>query len=143
MRGFTLIELLVVIGIMSIVAGFVMSTYVEVRKAGEPSRAGAIYANALREAQLRALNMQEDTSWGLTVTDNRVIVFSGSTYSGRVVARDKSYQLPHGVTITGPTNILFAKFTGLSSNISTTTFANAYASSSVFITSGGGINTSL
>ncbi len=140
MRGYSLIELIVVISIIGILAVVTTTSYQAVLKTGDAKHAALIYVDALREAQNRARLMEFDTAWGATILNNsNVVVFSGATYATRTAARDKTYVLPSGVTATGATTTLFAKFTGNAASVSTTTFANRYATTTVTITSGGGV----
>ncbi len=139
MRGFTLTELIVVLAIVGALVSVTAGSYQAVLKAGDARHAALVYVDALREAQNRAKLMEQGTGWGATIVPPNVIVFSGTSYESRAAARDKRYALPGGVTITGATTTVFATFSGAPDRIATTTFANAYASTTVTLTSGGGI----
>ena len=139
MQGFTLTELLVTLAITLAIGSIVVTPYQNVLKTADASHAAFVYTDALREAQGRALQMEHDTAWGLAIVGNTTVVFSGASYAARVTSRDKVYALPSSITVTGGTSTIFAKFTGVPSAVSTTTFSNTFASSSVFITSGGSI----
>lgn len=138
MKGYTLVELIIVLAIIGTVAAVAVPSYQAILKSGDARHAALVYADALREAQNRAKLMEFDTAWGTAIVNQSVVVFSGASYAARTAARDKTYVLPN-VTVTGATSTVFTKFAGAPSAIATTTFANAYASTTVTLTSGGGV----
>jgi prepilin-type N-terminal cleavage/methylation domain-containing protein len=137
MRGFSLIEILVVIGIMAIILLASLSGFSSLRTSGQSRHDALIYIDALREAESRARNMEYDTDWGVKITGGNTIVFSGTTYAGRVLGRDHIYDSSDTLTISGPTEISFAKFTVTPSTSGTTTFQNSYGSSTVNVSANG------
>lgn len=139
-KGFSLIEMIVVISIISIVGSISLVTYNTLRYVGDARHAAYVFVDALKEAQNKAKIMEYDTAWGVKVNTVDTVVFSGASYSGRETVRDKVYTLPNNLTISGPTEIVFAKFTGLPDTSGTTTFSNAFGVSSVFISNSGVIN---
>ncbi|MES2622976.1 MAG: type II secretion system protein [Patescibacteria group bacterium] len=136
-RGFTLLEMLVVIGIISIVTVTVSTTYMTVRKTGDANRAGVITATLLKEAVRKSEVMEYDSGWGVKISGTNAILFSGTSYALRTVARDVTYAIPAGLTVSGPSEIVFAKFSGQPGTTGTTTFANGFGTSSVYVWNGG------
>ena len=118
--------MIVVIGIISIVGSISLVTYNTLRYVGDARHAAYVFVDALKEAQNKAKIMEYDTAWGVKVNTADAVVFSGASYSGRETSRDKVYIIPKDLIISGPTEIVFAKFTGLPNTSGTTTFSNAF-----------------
>jgi prepilin-type N-terminal cleavage/methylation domain-containing protein len=137
MKGFSLIEVIVVIAIIGVVGSVSVTTYNTLRQKGDSKHAAYVYVDALKEARNKAKAMSFDTDWGVNILSSEVAVFSGASYAGRVTARDRIYDLPDNLTVSGPTEIVFAKFSGQPSAFGTTTFSNSFGSSSVYLSNSG------
>ncbi len=136
-RGYSLIELVIVLAIFGVVAIIGAASYGNSRNAQAARQNAYVYSDALKEATLKAKAMESDTAWGVSVGQNSVTVFSGATFADRMVARDIDYAISDKALVSGITEVVFAKFTALPSTTGTTTFANAYATSSVYISPNG------
>ncbi|MBC7766675.1 type II secretion system protein [Arenimonas sp.] len=136
-KGFSLVEMIIVFAIMSVMGTVVLTTYMSIRKTGDATRAGMVQVAALVNANARARVMESDTDWGVKVSSTSTTIFSGASFATRVGVRDAVYSIPNGLTITGPSEIVFAKFSGTPSLVGTTTFSNDYGTSSVYVWLGG------
>jgi prepilin-type N-terminal cleavage/methylation domain-containing protein len=139
MKGFSLIEILVVLSIISIIGSISVVTYNTMRQVGNAKHATYVLVDSLKEAKNKAKMMEYDSDWGVNITNTDVIVFSGSSYSGRDVSKDRTYDIPDNLMVDGPTEFIFTKLTGLPSSLGTTTFSNDFGTSSSYILSGGAI----
>lgn len=110
-QGVTLIELLLVVAIIVVVgvaiaplgAGFLVRNQLE-NKTNE-------IVSSLRTAQLNSISGKEQSSWGVTITSNKIIMFRGSTYTSPGTAFDQSFTIPQSITIT-PVQVVFDPLTG-------------------------------
>lgn len=111
--GFTLIELLVVIGILSVILVSGFSLYKVWQNRSSVSDAESTVLSALREASSMAVLGNGDASWGVKYLPGEVVVFSGISYAARNSTRDKFFELPAGISLSGLDELIFEKFTGL------------------------------
>lgn len=140
MKGFSLIEILVVLGILGIVGSISVVTYNTMRKVGDVKHATYVFVDALKEAKNKAKIMEYNIDWGVNLSNTDIVVFGGSSYSGRDTSKDKTFDIPDGLTITGPTEIVFSKFTGLPTISGDIIFSNDFGSSTVSLSSGGTVS---
>jgi prepilin-type N-terminal cleavage/methylation domain-containing protein len=137
MRGYSLIELLIVVGLIGLISGVVVTAYKSTLNVQSPRSAALALYVSLADASLRARSMQQDSAWGVEVLTDKVVTFKGTVYATRDTTQDRTLLLPSQITITGVTDTVFSKFTGLPSSIGTTTFKTTFASSSVYLLSSG------
>lgn len=137
MKGFSIIEIIVVIAIISIVGSVSVVTYNTMRKVGDTKHAAYVFVDALKEAKNKAKMMDNNTDWGVKINLTDITVFSGSSYNTRNSNQDKTYEIPPNLTISGPTEIVFSKFSSLPNTFGTTTFGNAFGTSSTYVLEAG------
>jgi prepilin-type N-terminal cleavage/methylation domain-containing protein len=140
MKGFSLIEMLVVLAIIGIIGSISVVTFNTMRKVGDAKHAAYVYVDSLKEAKNMAKMMKYDTNWGVKVNESDTVVFNGPSYSGRESAHDSQYVIPSNLNISGVTEIVFSKFTGLPDVFGTTTFSNDFGTSSVYISGEGAVS---
>jgi prepilin-type N-terminal cleavage/methylation domain-containing protein len=140
MKGFSLIELIIVIAIIGIIGSISMVTYNTMRKMGDVKHAAYVLVDSLKEAKNKAKMMEFDTDWGVNILTSDITVFSGSSYVSRDSVRDKIYDIPANLNITGPTEIVFTKFTGLPASFGEIIFTNDFGTSSVNILPSGAVS---
>lgn len=125
--GLTLIELLVVVALIFVLAAagapilntFLIRNYVSTTKT-------KLYS-ALSKAQVYAATGRGDSAWGVYRSGNTFTVFRGSSYASRTTAFDEQYTVPATVSVSGLSEIVFARLSGTTTNTGTITVQGAAA----------------
>jgi len=110
--GFSLLELLVVIALMGMLFGMTVPIGVDFIGKNNVSIAKETVVDTLRTAQHNAINMQQDSKWGVYTQSNSLILYVGDTYATRNTNFDLLHDLPSGVNITSGLDINFTKLAG-------------------------------
>lgn len=132
-KGFTLLELIIVMAIIATLGTVVVTLYGSVRQTGSAKYGSYIVLDAMKEAQIKAKMMEQDSAWGVKTTNASAIVFSGNSYALRTSSLDRVYNLPSGVVVSGLSEVVFAKFSGTPNTTGTTTLVSTAATSSVYV----------
>lgn len=131
-RAFTLIELLVVLAIATILVAAAEPSYHLFLSQTGAQDAGTVYVQMLRRAQALSEAVRDDSPWGVCVATSSILLYKGSSCA----SRDSSYDEPYAATvpfsISGLTDVSFAKVSGLPAASGTTTIA-AYGAQPVTI----------
>ena len=112
MRGFSLVELILVIALFTIIALFAypMSLALFNTQILEESRNGVEVA--LRNAYTRSITEKNDTSHGVKILENSLVLFEGNSYDTREVSKDHVVALPETLIHAGFDEIIFEQFSG-------------------------------
>lgn len=115
-RAFTLFELLLTMSLIAVM--FVMSVplYQNFLYRSEIDDAVNIYYKGLKVAQGNASSGLYDTSWGVAFSNYEIIIFAGSSFSGRNTDHDRVWNIGNRFSLTGLTEITFSKFYGIPSS---------------------------
>ena len=122
-KGFTFIEVVVVVAIIAallVAAGGITRTY-QTEQAMQT--ASAVYAQALHRAQLLAQSGVGDSMWGVLIATSSVTLYKGARYAARTSGFDEQYAFGSALTITGLSEVDFAKLTGSTVTTGTTTIS--------------------
>jgi prepilin-type N-terminal cleavage/methylation domain-containing protein len=111
--GFTLLEIMLVITLIGILLGIFMPAFSSLFFRNNIDSAGEKIKTELYRAHSYARSSKNDSSWGLYIENNRIILFSGNSYSNRDATKDEIESLSGNLNISGLTEIVFQKNSGL------------------------------
>jgi prepilin-type N-terminal cleavage/methylation domain-containing protein len=139
-KGFTLIEMLLVIALFMILAGLSTPFYARFLTQNNVNNVVDQLSGQLRKAQIYAMMGRQNGAWGVTVNSGAIILFQGSSYATRNSAFDEKFLLNPNISITGLTEVVFAKVSGLPSTTPTIVITGNNSSKTVTVNSQGVIN---
>jgi prepilin-type N-terminal cleavage/methylation domain-containing protein len=111
--GFTLLEILLVIGIISILLVFIVPLSLDFYKSQQFEIQTQSVIQTLRRAQSKAMAMEQDTSFGLHITDQNYTLFKGNSYATRDTQYDEIFDFSEIINIGGLNEIVFLKSEGV------------------------------
>lgn len=112
-KGVSLIEVLVAIAIISILTSIGVGGYYAFKKGTEIDLNSQQITNLIRQTQNHAKAMKFDSAWGIKVTSSQATIFQGTTFASRTQSRDEVTSLKGLASVSGITEIVFDKLTGL------------------------------
>lgn len=114
--GFTLLEILLAVSILVVITGISIPVFRSLQIRNDTEIAVNTIVQSLRRAQTLSQAVDGDSQWGVKVQPGSIVLFKGSTYAGRVVSFDETFDLPGTIAPSGVTEIIFSKLTGFSQN---------------------------
>lgn len=114
-RGFTLIELLISLSIMMIIGTYGSIFFSRFVTTNALSNAQDQIVGQARKAQWYAMLGKQNGPWGIRYGTNVLTLFQGTSYATRNATYDETASLNTNVSVSGLTEIIFAKRTGLPS----------------------------
>lgn len=111
--GFTLLEVMLAIAVIAILAGLSLPVFRTMLTKNDLDIAVITTAQTLRRAQILSQAVDGDTSWGVKVQSDTITLFKGTSFASRDSAYDETFELPTSISISGTTEIVYVKFTGL------------------------------
>jgi len=138
--GFTLIELVITVGIVLLL--ITVSVHFAVNFLDNQNLDGATnqLISLLRQAQNKAMAVEDDSSFGVFISNLNFTLFKGANYLSRDPGFDFIIQAPNNLTINGPNEIVFAKLTGLPNTTGSIILSGVNQSNTIEINDIGRIN---
>lgn len=128
--GVTLIEIILSIAALALIAGITIPIAQSFQNRNTGGVAATQLEQVLRRASALARAGVNDAQWGVSVRSGTITLFQGASYAARVTTADEDYPTAASLAISGTTEYVFAKLTGLPVGAGTTTFTtpnnNAY-----------------
>lgn len=124
-RGFTLIELLLSVTILTLLVGLSLPVYESFVRRNDLDITTQTAVSVIRRAQTYARGVNEDSVWGVRFQASDISLFKGANYVTRDTNFDETLPLPSSMTISGTSEITFAKLTGMPSQTSTITLESS------------------
>ena len=137
-KGFTLIELIVSIAVISLLAGLSMPIYQSFQTVNEIDVLSRTATNYLNQAQLFSQIQKDSSSWGVSLADNHLVLFSKNNEDE--IETRKSYLISPGINVSGLTEIVFDRISGLPNNYGLIEFTAGSHSKNIYINEKGFIN---
>jgi prepilin-type N-terminal cleavage/methylation domain-containing protein len=135
--GFTLIELLLVVSIMLIMGTSSVVFFSRFLTQNAVANTQDRLVGQLRKAQIYAMMGKENGSWGVRFESNTIVLFQGNSYAARNTAFDETFKENSSISISGFSEIIFSKTTGIPSVSGTYTITGNDSSKQVIVNSQG------
>lgn len=97
-RGFSLLEILLVVGIMGVLAAVIAFPLSSFRRAQTVRGATEDVSALIQEAQSMTLSSRDSSQYGVHLTTNSAVLFTGTTYNAGA-ATNRMMTIPNGVTL--------------------------------------------
>lgn len=123
--GFTFIELIFSVGLLFIVFGLTTGFYIRFFTQNAVENTQRQLGASLRKAQMYAMMGKQNSNWGVNITSQKIILFQGNSYASRTTVFDEVYAVNNNITISGFTEVVYARITGLPSSAPTVTISGA------------------
>ena len=138
--AFTLVELLIVMAIFALLITASIPVSINFYKARtlDVNQNGLV--QTLRKAQLKAMSIEADSSFGVYITQGKYILFRGSSYKTRDANFDEIFKLPSNIEVSGLSEIVFSKLDGIPSKTGDITLTSGSKSETISINKVGKID---
>lgn len=108
-----MLEVILSIAIIAVLTGLSVPVYQGLQQRNELDVAVNNIIGSLRRAQVLSQAVDGDTTWGVKVQSGNIVFFKGVSFALRDTTYDESFDLPSNISITGVSEIVYNKFTGL------------------------------
>lgn len=133
-NGFSLIELIIVIAVILVLGTASAVFYSRFLNQNSVANASDSIVGELRKAQMYSMAGKQDSSWGVKWGSNTITLFAT-----RSASFDETVSVPSVVTITGFTQVIFAKPTGTPDVPTTGTISDSKGNTKTFTISSQGM----
>lgn len=137
--GFTLIEIMLAVGLMTAFLSLSVPVFQSFIYNNDLDTAINSGVRALRLAQENARGMYYDDAWGVKFTTNEIVLFKGNSYASRDTSYDSTYPISTGISVSGTSEYIFAKFTGTPTGTGTVTLTENTKSLTITINEQGNV----
>ncbi len=111
--AFTLIELLLVISIVLIIGTFSVIFFSRFLTQNAVANTQDQLIGQLRKAQIYAMTGKQNSAWSINYNSNTITLYIGTTFPGHNTAFDEKFTVNSNISVTGITDVNFARMTGL------------------------------
>lgn len=134
-KGITLIELILSVA-MILVLGFMSTSYYSrALLSNAVTDTSDRFVSELRKAQLYSMEGKNNTTWGVRYGSSQITLFASSSS-----AFDEKFYVNTNVSVTGFTQVVFAKITGEPNSSQTINISSGNKTSTITVNSMGAVN---
>ena len=112
-KGFTLLEVLLSIALIAVLVGMSIPIFQSFQNKNDLDIAATVTVQNLRRAQVLAQAMDGDTSWGTHLQSGSIVLFKGTSWTGRDSNYDEVFEISPSLVLSGLSEIIFGKFSGV------------------------------
>lgn len=112
-QAFTIIEFLLATSIIIIIGTFSALFFTKFLNQNSLSNTADQLLGEMRKAQTYAMMGRRNGSWGVDVSSSTITLFQGNSFIARNPDFDEKFNLNSNIVISGFSEIVFAKTTGL------------------------------
>lgn len=124
-HGFTLIEVLLSVTIITMLVGLSLPVYETFVRRNDLDLTAQTLSSSIRRAATYARAVNGDSTWGIRFMSSSVTLFKGAAYATRDTAFDETIPIPASMSLTGTSEVLFAKLTGTPSVAASVTLTSS------------------
>jgi prepilin-type N-terminal cleavage/methylation domain-containing protein len=121
-QGFTLVEVLLSVVLLSMIAGMSVPLTRIFLERNELDQTTMALAQTYRRAQFMSIAQDGDSAWGVKVTPSGILLFKGASYATRDQLFDESTSIVPSIMLSGLSEVVFQKGTGIPTTTGTSTF---------------------
>ena len=124
--------MLIVVGILLAWGFFSLPSYQNFQQANDLQMTFNLIINIATRAQTKSQSIEGDSSWGVKILTNEIILFKGVNYDARDVSADEKTKFSATITVSPGLEVVFNKLTGYPSATVTATLTNGLNQTKIF-----------
>lgn len=112
--GVSFLELILVVALVSIISIMSPIFYSRFILQNAVFNTADQLSGSLRKAQLYSMMSKQGSAWSVNYSSNAITLYKGTTFSGHDTSFDEKFDVNSNVSVSGITDISFARITGIS-----------------------------
>jgi Tfp pilus assembly protein FimT len=123
-KGFAMVEVVLSISILTIIFAMTIPNYLSFMTRNDLDIATMSLVQSTRRAAVLSQTGSGDSLWGVNVATGSIIIYKGNDFANRDSSFDEVTDISPTIAVTGLTQIIFSKQTGLPQSTGTTTLVS-------------------
>ncbi|MDQ5962390.1 MAG: hypothetical protein QG653_197 [Patescibacteria group bacterium] len=119
-----MVEIALSISILTIIFAMTIPNYLSFMTRNDLDIATISFVQSTRRASVLSQTGSVDSVWGVYVATGSIIIYKGNDFANRDSSFDEVTDISPTIAVTGLTNIIFSKQTGLPQSTGTTTLVS-------------------
>ncbi len=132
--GFTLLEILLGVAFVSLVAVLPLAFTRLSLSEHDLRLTEALVVSGLQRAQFFSIAQLHGGAWGAKIEEDRMTLFQGDSFDGRVVDHDEVISFPNTIAIAGIDEVAYARFSGEPNGVGEITLGAGESARTIIIT---------